>query len=109
MNNEEARKILALYRPGTADQTDPSFKEALERAKPDAAPAGGKTSPSLSWAVGFKSIAHPISVSRPSFSRPRRRLDLKTGFWPKLGLPSERSSYSGQWIFFAPPQSSRCV
>ncbi len=45
MNNEEARKILALYRPGTADQTDPSFKEALERAKPDAAPAGRQDKP----------------------------------------------------------------
>jgi hypothetical protein len=44
MNNEEARTILALYRPGTADRTDPSFKEALERAKP-ATPAGGQAKP----------------------------------------------------------------
>jgi len=34
MNNDEAKKILALYRPGTSDRTDPSFIEALERAKP---------------------------------------------------------------------------
>src|SRR5271155_5279983 len=34
MNNDEAKKTLALYRPGTADRTDPSFTEALERAKP---------------------------------------------------------------------------
>jgi hypothetical protein len=33
MNDEEAKKTLAMYRPGTADQDDPRFKEALERAK----------------------------------------------------------------------------
>jgi hypothetical protein len=33
MTNEEAKKILSLYRPGTMDRTDPSFTEALERAK----------------------------------------------------------------------------
>ena len=45
MNNEEARKILALYRPGTADQTDPSFKEALERAKPRCGAGGRQDKP----------------------------------------------------------------
>ena len=34
MNDEEAKQILALYRPGTDDRSDPLFKEALERAKP---------------------------------------------------------------------------
>jgi len=34
MNNDEAKKILALYRPGTADRTDPVFAAALERVKP---------------------------------------------------------------------------
>jgi hypothetical protein len=33
MNNEQAKKILALFRPGTPDRTDPSFNEALEQAK----------------------------------------------------------------------------
>jgi hypothetical protein len=45
MNDEEARKILALYRPGTADATDPSFKEALDRAKPHPPQAGGQGRP----------------------------------------------------------------
>jgi len=30
MNNEQAKEILKLYRPGTADATDPEFAEALE-------------------------------------------------------------------------------
>jgi hypothetical protein len=45
MNHEEAREILALYRPGTADRTDPSFNEALERAKPHRAPENGQDHP----------------------------------------------------------------
>jgi hypothetical protein len=34
MNNEEVKKTLALYRPGSADRIDPSFNEAVERARP---------------------------------------------------------------------------
>ena len=34
MNNEQAKKILALYRPGTPDRLDPSFNEALDLASP---------------------------------------------------------------------------
>jgi hypothetical protein len=35
MNNEEAKAILSLYRPDTADGEDPSFAEALELCKRD--------------------------------------------------------------------------
>jgi hypothetical protein len=45
MNNVEAKKILALYRPGTADRTDPNFNEALERAKPHSPPGRWKDKP----------------------------------------------------------------
>jgi hypothetical protein len=34
MTPEEAKKILSLYRPGTADQDDPDFAEALDMADP---------------------------------------------------------------------------
>ena len=40
----KAKKILALYRPGTDDPNDPDFKEALERAKPSPAAAGSRVS-----------------------------------------------------------------
>jgi hypothetical protein len=33
MNQEEAKQILALYRPGTADERDPSFREARQLAQ----------------------------------------------------------------------------
>jgi hypothetical protein len=35
MNNQEAKQILALFRPGTADQEDPFFGEARQLAKSD--------------------------------------------------------------------------
>ncbi|MFO1477050.1 MAG: hypothetical protein U1F98_10415 [Verrucomicrobiota bacterium] len=36
MNRQEAKQILALYRPGTADETDPSFDEARRLCGSDA-------------------------------------------------------------------------
>jgi hypothetical protein len=35
MNSQEAKIILALFRPGTADEADPSFQEARQLAKTD--------------------------------------------------------------------------
>ena len=36
MTNEQAKKILQLYRPGSADATDPEFAEALAACEHDA-------------------------------------------------------------------------
>ena len=36
MNRQQARDILALYRPGTADAQDPAFAEALQLCERDA-------------------------------------------------------------------------
>jgi len=36
MTNDQAKEILRLYRPGTADATDPTFAEALELCERDA-------------------------------------------------------------------------
>jgi len=36
MTNEQAKQILQLYRPGTADATDPEFAEALAACERDA-------------------------------------------------------------------------
>jgi len=35
MSKQEAREILALYRPGTADEKDPAFDQARQLAKTD--------------------------------------------------------------------------
>jgi hypothetical protein len=35
VNNQEAKRILALFRPGSADEQDPSFDEARQLAKTD--------------------------------------------------------------------------
>lgn len=37
MTNDQAKQILQLYRPGTADAADPEFAEALEACERDAA------------------------------------------------------------------------
>jgi hypothetical protein len=37
MNQNEAKEVLAIFRPGTADETDPFFADALELMKNDAA------------------------------------------------------------------------
>jgi hypothetical protein len=36
MNTQQAKEILSLYRPGTADAQDPSFAEALQLCEQDA-------------------------------------------------------------------------
>ena len=41
MNQQQAREILKLYRPGTADARDPDFAEALAFARQDAELARG--------------------------------------------------------------------
>lgn len=50
MNNDEAKKLLALYRPGTADRDDPVFKAAAELANPPVPldPDAAKNDPALS-------------------------------------------------------------
>jgi hypothetical protein len=45
MNDEEAKKILSLYRPGTPDRSDPDFSKALEQVKTHPAPENGKAAP----------------------------------------------------------------
>jgi hypothetical protein len=35
VNNQEAKQVLALFRPGSADERDPSFDEARQLAKTD--------------------------------------------------------------------------
>ena len=45
MNDEEAKKILALYRPGTPDRSDPDFAEALQRIKAQTPQENEKAAP----------------------------------------------------------------
>lgn len=40
MTNDEAKRILALFRPDSADRMDPAFADALEKAKPQAPAVG---------------------------------------------------------------------
>jgi hypothetical protein len=54
MNSEQAKNILALFRPGTADRNDPGFQAALESARPYAPPAQGQDKPDPALARWFQ-------------------------------------------------------
>jgi hypothetical protein len=54
MDSEQAKKILGLYRPGTADRTDPSFDEAVEHAQPHGTAAGGGDKPEAELGQWFQ-------------------------------------------------------
>jgi hypothetical protein len=54
MNSDEAKKILALYRPATADRSDPDFDEALGRVKGPSAAANGHGAPDAELGLWFK-------------------------------------------------------
>ena len=45
MTNEDVKKTLALYRPGSPDRIDPSFTEALDRVRPNSTPGHTPESP----------------------------------------------------------------
>ncbi len=73
MNKDEAKKILAFYRPGTSDRTDPVFNAAAELAKPDA--GQGKPDPELSdW---FKEHCASYLSIRTKFLKIPVPADLK--------------------------------
>ena len=117
MNNQEAKQILALFRPGTRDEADPAFQAARELAKSD---------PELSrWfeqhcqahlALRAKFAAIPIPpglqerilserrIRRPFFQKywgpllalaavAVLLLSIEPGFWPRHGATDRFSAY----------------
>ena len=57
MDSHEVRQILALFRPDTADEQDPSFREARQLAKTDPELArwfDQHCRPALPYAANFK-------------------------------------------------------
>jgi hypothetical protein len=69
MNDEEAKKILALFRPGTADRSDPSFDEALERTKPQPPQEQGQGKPGSGLAGWFQEHRSSYLSIRAKFQK----------------------------------------
>ena len=64
MNRDEAKNILLLYRPGTADAEDPQIAEALALAEQ-----------TRSWRAGWRSIVRGRRRCAPNSGKSRRPPD----------------------------------
>ncbi len=74
MTSQEAKKILALYRPGTADEHDPAFAEALALARQAQSGDDRCPRPMGNWGGGFRIIAPPtLTCAENSPASSRRR------------------------------------
>jgi hypothetical protein len=67
MNNDDAKKILALYRPGTADGNDPVFQAAAELAKSDPSQGASPENPNPEVAKWFSEHCESYSSIRAKF------------------------------------------
>ncbi|MGA2555870.1 MAG: hypothetical protein ABSG04_06300 [Verrucomicrobiota bacterium] len=117
MSSDEAKETLALFRPGTADELDPSFQQARQFAKTDPKLAGWFEQHCQAYlALRGKFQAIPIPpdlqerilaegrIRRPFFQRNWGPLlavaavvalliGIETGFWPIHGAADRYSAY----------------
>jgi hypothetical protein len=125
VNNQEAKSILALFRPGSADERDPSFHEARQRAKTDPELARWFDAHCEAYLVLRQKIqAIPIppglkeqilserKIQRTLFQRYWRPLlaaaavvvfllGMDLGFWPFHGVTDHYAAYRRRMIEFA--------
>ena len=67
MTSQDAKKILMLYRPGTADRDDPAFAEALAMAQPQGLGAHDHPNPELAhW---FAEHCADYAIIRRAFAK----------------------------------------
>jgi len=122
VNNQEARTILALFRPGSVDEKDPSFDEARQLAKTDPELARWFATHCEAYLVmrpKFQSIPIPPGLKeqilserkiyRPPFQRYWRPLlavaavvailvGINFGLWPFHGGMDRYSAYRKRMI-----------
>jgi hypothetical protein len=122
VNNQEAKSILALFRPGSADEADPSFHEARQLAQSDPELArwfGAHCEAYFVLRRKFESIPIPPGlkeqilserkIQRPLFQRYGRALlalaavvaflvGINFGFWPFHGVTDRYSAYRKRMI-----------
>jgi hypothetical protein len=87
MNNPQARDILALFRPGTADEQDPAFDEARQLAKTDAELArwfDEHCEAYLALRQKFRSIPVPPGLKEQILSERKIRRPVFQRYWGPL-------------------------
>jgi hypothetical protein len=88
MNKDEAKRILALYRPGTGDREDPVFKAAAELAKSDAVPGQSQEQPDPELARWFKEHSASYLSIRTKFLQIPVPADLKDRILTAMPQPA---------------------
>lgn len=90
MNNHEAKQILLLFRPGTADETDPSFDEARQLARTDPELAQWLKAHSEAYLVlrqKFQSIPIPAGLKEQILSERKIHRSAFQIYWrPALAI-----------------------
>jgi len=87
MDSQEARKILALFRPGSADEKDPWFQQARQLAQTD--PELGQWFSShcesyLSLRQKLQAIPVPPGLKEQILSERKIQRTLFQKYWPRL-------------------------
>ena len=84
MNNREAKQILALFRPGTADEVDPFFSQARQLAKTDPDLAAWLDSHAETFRVlrgKFQAIPVPPGLKEQILSERKIQRSLFQEYW----------------------------
>jgi len=87
MNSPQAREILALFRPGTADEQDPAFDQARQLAKTDAELARWFDEHCEAYLVlrqKFQSIPVPPGLKEQILSERKIRRPVFQRYWGPL-------------------------
>jgi hypothetical protein len=103
MTNEQAKQVLQLYRPDTADATDPSFADALEACEHDAELKQWFAHHCALYAAiraKFKKIAVPDALKEQIIAeRPVQR----TPAWQKAVLAGGALAFAAMALMFIIP------
>jgi len=104
MTNEQAKQVLQLYRPGTADATDPSFSEALSACEQDAELKQWFDNHCALYAAirsKFKKIAVPDALKEQIIAeRPVHR----TPVWQKVVLAGGALAFAAMALMILTPK-----
>jgi hypothetical protein len=117
MNRDDAKNILLLYRPGTADAADPQVTEALSLVKQDAELAGWFSDLSTRQEVlraKFRQIQAPAGLKEQIISEQAAREKIVV-WWRQPALTAVAAivvillALSAIWLQLPPPDNTLAI